>query len=164
MSSVDLDGFWLVNIERGYDDFGGMNENFDNMFIPNFIGEMVLPEVGPPPDANNGTDAHQKYKEAVSQVHEFGVCTGFPQWLHTELEQKYEDWPICSHAPLVGAREYGGLARKSPVYRYEDLFKYDYEWVGSRPLCRHEPRLVTFNTPETIQEPNSTNNATERPY
>ena len=71
--------FWLVQIEHGYEDFQGLNENFDNDFIPNFIGEMILPEVGSPPTAGNGSEEHQKYKEAVSQVYEFNVCTGCPQ-------------------------------------------------------------------------------------
>lgn len=78
--------------------------------------------------------------------------------------KKYEDWPVCSRAPLSGAREYGVLVRQSPTHHYGDLFNHDLEWIGSRPLCRHAPRLLTFDIPEAIQKPNGPESRTVRLY
>ncbi|KAG0289509.1 hypothetical protein BGZ98_003804 [Dissophora globulifera] len=158
--------FWLVQIEHGYEDFKALNENFDPTFVPNYLGDSILPEVGPAPPPQATKQAHRDYQKAVADVYEFMVCIGCPQFLLPADQPKYEDWPSCSLEPLKGAREYGVYARPRLVLSFQDLANSrQFEWVGARPHCRHSPRLSSFAAIEALQFSIPTHQETTvRPY
>ncbi|KAG0041293.1 hypothetical protein BGZ83_002039 [Gryganskiella cystojenkinii] len=142
--------FWLTEIEHIYDDYAAMNENYDGQFYPIRISKNILPVdtttlTAPGPDA--GFSAYKTYKKTIADVYQFTVCTGCPQFLHPETQQKYENWVECSVEPIKAAREYGVYSRRYPVQEFEDLAKSGYEW-----------------TPETIRSSIGEGSGTVRAY
>ncbi|KAG0042109.1 hypothetical protein BGZ83_000885 [Gryganskiella cystojenkinii] len=143
--------FWLAQIEHGHEDFSGLVENFDEDYVSTWKGDFILPEIGEAPGPDAGFEHYRAYKASIAEMYEFLVCTGCPQFLNPASQPKYEDWPICSHEPSSGAREYGIYAHKTPAQQFSDLAKRDFEWIAARPSCRYFPLLHHFETLETIE-------------
>jgi len=128
-----------------------VTENFDGNFVPKLSGDLILPEIGPAPAKDAGYKAYLEHKKNVAQVYEFTVCRSC-----RSVDEKYENWPLCSVEPSKAAREYGVYARSRPVDQFEDLSLQGLEWIAARPRCRHNPRLVSFESPEEVlAAPNS---------
>ncbi|KAG0048564.1 hypothetical protein BGZ83_006472 [Gryganskiella cystojenkinii] len=157
--------FWLIEIEHVYEDYAPMNENYDGKFFPVRVSKNILAVVPPTaPGSDAGFYDHKEYKKMIAQIYQFTVCSGCPQLLQPATQTKYEDWPECSIEPIKGAREYGVYSRRYPVQDFEDLAKQQFEWVGARPSCRHGPRLMSFEIPETVQPLIGEGNSTVRAY
>ncbi|KAF9357612.1 hypothetical protein BGX26_003403 [Mortierella sp. AD094] len=150
--------FWLTRIDHTYENFQSLNENFDAQFVPKFIGSNILPSVPNKPEQPGYGSSEEvfkvwnDYKKAASEVYKFNVCEGCPQLLNPSSQTKYEHLPACPLTPLEGAREYGVFTGLQSIEQFEDIDTQNYEWVASRPRCRHYPRLITFQTPERYQE------------